>query len=152
MPSNHTEHYELSQWEPDDKVLHTDFNADNAAIDAALAALDGTVSKHTTTLSSHTTSIAKLGNCQVYTTTYVGNGERSRSYSFPGYPVYVYIRETSYTTGRNFMRGLNNNDAYTYSAQWSSRGLSLSGTGNQLYYFNSNAVEYYVFALLDMSK
>lgn len=33
-----TEHYQLNQWEPTDKLSRTDFNADNAAIDAALAA------------------------------------------------------------------------------------------------------------------
>lgn len=33
-----TEHYQLNQWEPGDAVKREDFNADNAAIDAALAA------------------------------------------------------------------------------------------------------------------
>jgi len=36
MPSNYTPNYNLNQWEPDDRVLRTDFNADNAKIDAAL--------------------------------------------------------------------------------------------------------------------
>ena len=36
MASNHTEHFSLNQWLPDDQVKHTDFNADNAKIDAAL--------------------------------------------------------------------------------------------------------------------
>lgn len=35
MPSNYTEHYNLSQWERADKVQMEDFNADNARIDAA---------------------------------------------------------------------------------------------------------------------
>lgn len=33
---NKTTNYQLSQWDPDDKVLRTDFNTDNARIDAAL--------------------------------------------------------------------------------------------------------------------
>jgi len=37
MPSKYTSNYQLNQWEPDDRVLRTDFNADNAKIDAALA-------------------------------------------------------------------------------------------------------------------
>lgn len=37
MPSNFTEHYNLSQWEKTDKILMEDFNADNAKLDAALA-------------------------------------------------------------------------------------------------------------------
>ncbi|WP_298025357.1 hypothetical protein [uncultured Dysosmobacter sp.] len=36
MASNHTQHYELSQWQATDEVIRTDFNADNAKIDAAL--------------------------------------------------------------------------------------------------------------------
>ena len=31
-----TQHYQLNQWAADDQVLRTDFNADNAKIDAAL--------------------------------------------------------------------------------------------------------------------
>jgi len=39
MPSNYTPNYSLNQWEPDDRVLRTDFNADNLKIDAALGEL-----------------------------------------------------------------------------------------------------------------
>ena len=34
-----TEHYQLNQWEPTDRVLREDFNADNRKIEAALAAV-----------------------------------------------------------------------------------------------------------------
>ena len=37
MATNHTTHYDLNQWQATDQVLRTDFNADNAKIDAALA-------------------------------------------------------------------------------------------------------------------
>ena len=43
-----TQHYQLNQWAADDQVLRTDFNADNAKIDAALA---------------------QKGNCQFYAAT-----------------------------------------------------------------------------------
>lgn len=36
MASNYTEHFSLNQWLPDDQVKRTDFNEDNAKIDAAL--------------------------------------------------------------------------------------------------------------------
>lgn len=36
MATNHTENYELNQWLATDQVQRTDFNADNAKIDAAL--------------------------------------------------------------------------------------------------------------------
>lgn len=41
MASNHTEHFSLNQWQADDQVLRTDFNEDNAKIDAALNDLSG---------------------------------------------------------------------------------------------------------------
>ena len=39
MATNHTEKYELNQWLPTDPVIRTDFNEDNAKIEAALADL-----------------------------------------------------------------------------------------------------------------
>ena len=39
MATNHTEKYELNQWLPTDPVIRTDFNEDNAKIEAALAGL-----------------------------------------------------------------------------------------------------------------
>ena len=36
MASNHTTNYQLCQWQADDQVKRTDFNEDNAKIDAAL--------------------------------------------------------------------------------------------------------------------
>jgi len=40
MASNQTQHLKLSQWEAEDEVLRTDFNADNDKIDAAVADLE----------------------------------------------------------------------------------------------------------------
>ena len=37
MSTNHTANYDLCQWEATDQVLHTDFNEDNAKLEAALA-------------------------------------------------------------------------------------------------------------------
>lgn len=39
MPSNHTDKYQLSQWEKSDKILMKDFNSDNLIIEGALASL-----------------------------------------------------------------------------------------------------------------
>ena len=38
MSTNYTPNYNLCQWEARDKVQRTDFNVDNAKIDAALTA------------------------------------------------------------------------------------------------------------------
>ena len=94
MPANHTPNYSLNQWEPEDRVLRADFNADNAKIDAAIrgvaqkaealsgskadaAALEALAQRVTaqgTTLTEHAASMTKLGNCIVQTTSYSGNG------------------------------------------------------------------------------
>ena len=41
MASSYTENYGLCQWEPGDSFVRTEFNQDNARIDAALAGLAG---------------------------------------------------------------------------------------------------------------
>ena len=44
MASNHTTNYQLCQWQADDQVKRTDFNEDNAKLEAALADLEARVS------------------------------------------------------------------------------------------------------------
>ena len=44
MATNQTENYDLNQWLSTDQVLRTDFNADNAKLDAVLAGLADEVS------------------------------------------------------------------------------------------------------------
>lgn len=91
MPKNHTENYHLNQWEPEDAVRRVDFNEDNRKLDEALTGLAGT-------LSQHAGSMAKLGNCQLYTTSYSGNGSTGssgkRSLNFPSKPYLVLIGGT----------------------------------------------------------
>ena len=44
MATNYTTNYALCQWEPTDPVIRTDFNADNAKLEAALTSLETRVS------------------------------------------------------------------------------------------------------------
>lgn len=175
MASNFTANYGLSQWEAEDAVRRVDFNEDNAKIDAAIKAVDrrvdgkadvsalnglssrvdglsSTVSSQGSSLSSHGSAISRLGNCQIYTGTYTGDGSGARSLSFPGYPVYVYLRDTSSKEFLSFLRGANYaSGSYTSTAlipgTWSSRGLSWEGNS-----MNRSNIPYVVMALLDMSK
>lgn len=94
MASNHTEHFSLNQWLPDDQVKRTDFNEDNAKIDAALndlsgglaekadqAALDALaaeVAKKATTAALEALSNTLASMPRLVTGTYTGNGEESR--------------------------------------------------------------------------
>lgn len=93
MPSNQTANYALSQWERTDQVRMEDFNADNEKLDAALAA-------QAETLAAHTQALSRLGNCQVYATTYTGHGRYGKdnptTLTFPRKPMLVVITGTNY--------------------------------------------------------
>ena len=98
MASNHTEHFSLNQWQADDQVKRTDFNEDNAKIDAALNDLSGglaaaqaekadqtaldalaaEVAKKATTAALEALSNTLTSMPRLVTGTYTGNGEESR--------------------------------------------------------------------------
>ena len=77
MATNQTENYDLNQWLSTDQVLRTDFNADNAKLDAVLAGLADEVSSKADTeaLLQLQVTIPKL-----VVGAYVGNGEEGYSY------------------------------------------------------------------------
>ena len=163
MSTNHTPNYSLCQWEAGDQVLRADFNADNAKLDAALkaesdarTALAATVSSQGSAISSHTASLAKLGNCQLYTTTYTGDGGASKSLSFPGYPVFVLIQLAGYTPFIIFTRN-GECAAGEYGnvkarPTWWSQGLSWTMDGGGTAAMNTINDKYAVFALLSKSQ
>ena len=88
MASNYTENYGLCQWEATDQVLRTEFNEDNTKIDAVLQNLH---EKN----SGLEDLVQKCGNCQIYMTTYTGNGGSGQNspntLTFPNAPVLVLI-------------------------------------------------------------
>lgn len=106
---NHTQNYQLSQWEMSDRIRMEDFNADNAKLDAALKAHEDAIAARATTaaLSAETAArtsavnalnaaVAKLGNCQLYCGTYTGTGKGTsmsdpRTYTFPHPPRMVVL-------------------------------------------------------------
>lgn len=88
---NKTANYQLSQWEKTDKVLMDDFNADNAAIDAALKAqADALAEKADVSTVNALSSRLTARNCRVVTQSYTGNGNTSRTYVFPSRPLIVH--------------------------------------------------------------
>ena len=124
MSTNHTTNYNLCQWEATDQVQRTDFNADNAKIDAALNILSSQVAQKaeatdltelgvavaqkaeqadlsalSATVAAHTAQIATLGNCGIYTDSYTGNNltgsENKCSLTFPARPIVVWIVKSS---------------------------------------------------------
>lgn len=78
MASNHTEHFSLNQWQADDQVKRTDFNEDNAKIDAALNDLSGGLAEKATTAALEALSKKLAAMPCLVTGTYTGDGTDSR--------------------------------------------------------------------------
>ena len=110
MASNYTTNYNLCQWEPTDQVQRTDFNADNAKLDAALADLAEDVAgkAEQTDLSalqavvsgkadqSTVSDLTSTRNCRVYYKTYTGSGSGNCSFTFPAKPMIVMVMGGGY--------------------------------------------------------
>lgn len=80
MASNQTKNYQLNQWEASDPVLRSDFNSDNAKIEAALTDLEkrkcgtdalmavanivGQVNNDLSALKKRVEALEKAVNCQ----------------------------------------------------------------------------------------
>ena len=114
MASNHTEHFSLNQWLPDDQVKRTDFNEDNAKLDAALDALSGglaekagqaaldalaaEVEKKATTAALEALSKKLASMPCLVTGTYTGDGAESRLISLGFQPkALLVMREEGYS-------------------------------------------------------
>lgn len=173
MPTNKTNNYNLSQWAANDRVLREDFNADNAKIDAALAAtaakadvltsgkadataLAAEVQARTSAVAALNTKVAKLGNCTIYHTSYVGDGQDSRTLTFPKKPLAVFI-----LGGNCFFRYIAG-AAYAISSapmaygagctvQWEGNSMTwtIPATDSRSFCANTNREKYYVVALMD---
>ena len=85
---NHTPNYNLSQWDAEDKVLHTDFNADNVKIDAALSGL-ASGKADAPALEALAQTLTEKVN--ILTGRYTGDGTASRTISLGGQPRAVFV-------------------------------------------------------------
>ena len=147
---NQTETCGLSQWEKQDRILMEDFNADHAKIDAALAAQGEA-------LAPITEQIDKLGNCQLYTTTYAGNNHSSKpTVTFPGKPIVVMVSSQDGYYQLLCWQGmvkayLINFDSYALDLSWNGNTASWYYSGNVEASLNKTGTTYQVIALLDMS-
>mgnify|MGYP001029955664 CR=1 FL=1 len=151
MPTNHTPHYNLNQWERDDRILMEDFNEDNAKIDAALKA----EAEARTALAAQ---VAKRGNCKIWNTDYMGTGtygqDNPTSVTFPELPLFALIT----TSGGAFMLLMPGSSYGVYHSAGSGSGEnSVKWSGNTVTWYasthpsqyvqlNVSGVPYYVFA------
>ena len=146
MASNYTTNYRLCQWEASDKVLRTEFNADNAKIDAAIKAVDdrlttvaaGKVSTSElaalkNTVTSQGTALS-LRNCRFVTGSYTGTGEYGvsapNSLTFQQKPVFLCVTGGSTALVLHLVRGQTaqnvstGSTAGTLSVSWGDRSVS----------------------------
>ena len=143
MASNYTSNYGLSQWEANDKVLRSEFNGDNAKIDAAISAVDSrvdgkastsalnslknTVSSLSTTVSGQGNTLGKKGNCQVAVTSYTGNGQDTRTHTFPKKPVMFFIIGNALMfVGYGSTWAMNHDGSFAINTAWSGSSVTLS--------------------------
>ena len=95
-----TENYGLNQWDAQDAIKRTDFNADNAKIDAALG-------EHSTALNEHAAALALCGNCKIACGSYVGTGvygetnQNSLTFAFEPKLLFVSGSAFAYSSGNS---------------------------------------------------
>lgn len=126
-----TAQFGLNQWEKTDRIQMDDFNADNAAIEAALA----------------------KRNCQFYTASYTGDGEATKSWTFPAKPVLVVIIGQSITVLiRDFSIGTTHFGSMTHQLQttWEENSVTWTNTNNSgVVSANGKNDSYGLFAILE---
>ena len=153
MATNQTTNYQLNQWEPTDQVLRTDFNADNAKLDAALNALSDQVAKKAdeedlTALSESVAAVsAGMGNCDMELLTYTGTGAMGQSsptrITFSSLPdAFLVVGDLAILLGRGGVKEaiLACKDV-TYSESFVSSS-SLTWTGTQMALYNGVDARY----------
>ncbi len=164
MASNYTSNYSLCQWAASDKVLRTEFNADNAKIDAAIKAVDGRVDDKAsvsalnslkTTVSGLSGTLERKGNCRVIYEVYTGNGAETNTRTFPGNPLLVVLCD-----GTNMiiaLRGMitvynRGSGSSAVNVSWSGNTMTLSSTKGATYILNGANWTYHCLALLDTEE
>lgn len=126
-----TAQFGLNQWEMSDRIQMQDFNRDNAAIEAALG----------------------TRNCRFYTASYTGDGEATKTWTFPAKPVLVVIIGQSITVLiRDFSIGTTHFGSMTHQLQttWEENSVTWTNTNNSgVVSANGKNDSYGLFAILE---
>ena len=121
MP-NKTTNYQLNQWEPEDNFLRTDFNEDNAKIEAAL------------------TEMAR-GSVKIITGTYSGTGTTAQTIEFGQEVGPVFVQAVGVGSSTNYSGYvLASGHQYGYSS--TAIGLYHNGTSITIQFNNLNNASY----------
>ena len=139
-----TTNFQLPSWEASDRILRTDFNDMTEKLDTALG--------------EHAAVLANVGNCQIYTTSYVGTGTCGQSnpttLTFPAKPVLVRIASSDsrhyavefYGGAQVVMR--DSDTAVFCIATWGETTLSWYHSTSSSGQLNEKNVTYQVMALI----
>ena len=165
MATNQTANYQLNQWEPTDQVLRTDFNADNAKLDAALLnkaeaaeleSVSGSISVLSAAVAEHTAALERAGNCQIHYTTYAGTGTYgATNRTTIAFPKRVLLAVVADSGGGSVLaiRGMGTGYRREHSASyvnlsWGVQSLSMWHPDSAEGQMNRAGVTYYVVGLL----
>jgi len=149
MASSYTSNYSLCQWAASDKVLRSEFNADNAKIDAALQAvnsrvdgkastsalnsLKSTVNALSQTVTGQGGTLEHKGNCQIAFSTYVGDGADTKTLTFPRKPLAVLVASDMHllaVQGSPEVMHVSGGSTMRLRSTWSGNSLTLTHDGN----------------------
>lgn len=125
-----TAQFGLNQWEMSDRIQMQDFNRDNAAIEAALA----------------------KRNCQFYTASYTGDGEATKSWTFPAKPIMVLIIGKSISAFiQDFPIGITQfgSGSTKITATWHENSVTWSASSNSGIDAANSHDSYGLFAILE---
>ena len=156
---NQTTNYQLSQWESTDRILMSDFNGDNAKIDAALKA-------NADSIAAVEEELAVRGNCRIVFGSYTGTGTNGSgsptTLTFDQMPILVLVQDP--TENREFdrklrmMRGVNwavgtdGNYVWENDVTWTEKGVRWSSETSAETQFNVSGRQYRYLALLVMDE
>ena len=105
MASQQTPNYKLSRWAGTDRILVEEFNDNWDKLDTALA----------------------KRNCQFYTASYTGDGEATKTWTFPAKPVFIILISSS----EWFMGMINAREGHGWSQLGGNRTTTLSCSVNE---------------------
>ena len=207
---NKTSNYQLCQWDGEDRILRTDFNEDNAKIDAALKQQANSIASINSTLpgkadaatvtslsnklnteiqnrkdadaaeaaaraqadntekaareaadeaeaQARAAALALKGNCQIYFSSYVGDGELTKTLTFPGKPLLVNVQGDNLIGqgiygNPNFMCRTSGTYGLACSATWNGNSLTWDIFQDASLGCNYSGFTYLVIALMAMDE
>ena len=147
-----TENFALNQWNAADPIRREDFNADNAAIDAALNAIKNAAEEDVRSLNETVAALADtVEGHKIAVGTYMGNsGTQTINVGFK--PKIVFVHNAYCSAGDSYQSGLAITGAPFMGNSSVSGLIEITNSGFQVVHnsnwsMNYNIYKYYYFAI-----